>query len=68
MRKCCGTCKWWEHTYKNSSLVQPTMGSCTKLVDYKKLPFAFMASWKGWTAVDRTDGDRCPTYKKGPTP
>lgn len=61
---CCGTCQWWENEYKHSRIVKQTVGTCNKPVNFKKLPYAFLAGWEGWHAVDTTDGTDCPCYER----
>lgn len=61
--KSCGSCKWWENSYKGSRIVSHSLGSCEKPYDWNLVPYALQLGMRGWFAVDRRDGTQCPTWQ-----
>ena len=63
IEKACGTCKFWQNTYKGSRLVQHSVGTCEYDFNWNLVPYALQLGIRGWHATDRRDGAECPTWK-----
>lgn len=63
IKRQCGTCKFWQNTYKGSRIVNHSVGTCECDFNWNTVPYALQLGMKGWFAVDRQDGEECPTWK-----
>lgn len=62
-RQCCAKCEYWEHTYRESMLVDNSVGTCCVEIKFDGLPDAFLKGWNGWTAMSANEGERCAAFK-----